>query len=247
MLERAIEYEIPKDEVRSFHYACSCAFGAKMPIYSAEQLPLCNESTLLLFTKKKIGPDIIMLLHSVDDDGKLNVSLSYDSDEVKSYSKEELFEYKESQYNIYYFPDSPIDPSTRNEFVDSIFNETSKKYAEKGTKKIVKKGIKHGLKETLGTGLGKSIGRTATGPVIDLVVNSGEAGVKTYQSRKKEQIYEETGGVSGFSRTQSNKKITQAWTKATAGTAGGIGTAAALASGAAVVGQVKMLEYNLER
>merc|ERR1719367_197241 len=142
ILDRARDYEIPKDEVRSFHYACSCAFGTKLPIYSAEQLPLCREKTLLLFTKKNIDQDeegIIMLLHSVDGEGKLNVSLSYDDGEVQSYSKEDLFGYKENQYNIYYFPNSPIDSPTRIDFVSNILNEKVRNLPKQGAKKIVKK------------------------------------------------------------------------------------------------------------
>jgi len=254
ILERARDYEVPKDEVRSFHYACSCAFGAKLPVYSAEQLSLCREKTLLLFTKKNIDLEeegIIMLLHSVDDDGKLNVSLSYDDGEVQSYSKEDLFEYKDNQYNIYYFPNSPIDPPTRTDFVSTILNEKVRQLPKQGAKKIVKKGVKAGIKETMSSGLkgavnakilspqlAKSIGSKAAGPVIDVVMGAGEAGVATYQHRTKEKKYDETGGVKGFSRTRANRKITKEWTSAATGTAGGIGSAVVLTAGAATIGQM---------
>ena len=197
--------------------------------------------TLLLFKKKEIDPEdegIIMLLHSVDDDGKLNVSLSYDDSEVRSFSKDDLFAYKESQYDIYYFPESPIDPPAQLDFVSNIIREKVKQLPQKGAEKIVKKGIKAGIKETMSSGLkgavaaklmtpqlAKVIGKNATGPVIDVVMGAGEAGVATYQHRTKENKYNETGGVKGFSRTRANRKITKEWTSAATGTAGGLGSA----------------------
>ena len=104
-----MEYRIPKKEVRSFHFPCSVAFGEKLPIFSAKQLQLCKEETLLLFKHKDKESDdeeIAMLLHSVDEDGILNVSLQQDDSEVKSFKDEELFNYGESSYNIYYLPNS---------------------------------------------------------------------------------------------------------------------------------------------
>ena len=225
-----------------------------MPIFSAEQLPLCKEKTLLLFKKKEIDPEdeeIIMLLHSVDDDGKLNVSLSYDDGEVKSFSKDDLFAYKESQYNIYYFPESPVDQASQVEFVTKIIRKKAPELATKGAQKVVKKGIKTGLKETMALGLksgaagkvmtpqlAKVVGKKAIGPIIDTVMGTAEAGVATYQHRKKESDYNETGGVKGFSRTRANRKITKEWSSAATGTAGGLGSAALLSSVAAGVGQV---------
>ena len=195
---------------------------------------------------------IIMLLQSVDDDGKLNVSLSYDDGEVTSFSKDDLFAYKENQYDIYYFPDSPIDPPAQVEFVSNFIRKKVKELPKKGAETIVKKGIKAGIKETISSGLkgavagklltpqlAKAIGKKAPGPVIDVVMGAGEAGVATYQHRTKENKYNETGGVKGFSRTRANRKITKEWTSAATGTAGGLGSAALLGSGAAMVGQVK--------
>merc|ERR1712038_424301 len=221
----------------------------------------CREKTLLLFTKKNIDLEeegIIMLLHSVDDDGKLNVSLSYDDGEVQSYSKEDLFEYKDNQYNIYYFPNSPIDPPTRTDFVSTVLNEKVRQLPKQGAKKIVKKGVKAGIKETMSSGLkgavnakilspqlAKSIGSKAAGPVIDVVMGAGEAGVATYQHRTKEKKYDETGGVKGFSRTRANRKITKEWTSAATGTAGGIGSAVVLTAGAATIGQVHFCNATL--
>lgn len=255
IIERAIAYEIPKKEVRSFHYACSSAFGRKLPIFSAEQLALCNEKTLLLLKNKEMDAqeeEIVMLLHSVDDDGRLNVSLQYDDDEVKPFSQEEIFNYQGGHYNIYYFPDSPVNTEDQICFVSDVLRERTKKVQKKATKKIIKKGIKKGVRESITEGLkgavaGKFIapqvakvaGKTATGPLLDVALGSGEAGLATYQSRMKENDYKESGGVTGFSRTRANKEITSQWSSTAAGTAGGLGSAALLTSGAAIAGQVK--------
>ena len=85
--------------------------------------------------------------------------------------------------------------------------------------------------------------KTATGPLIDTAIGTAEAGVATYQSRQKEKDYEKSGGIKGFSRTRANKKIASEWSGAAAGTAGGVGSAAALTTiaGSAMVGQVNKL------
>ena len=228
-----------------------------MPIFAPEQLLLCNEKTLLLFKKKEDDPQdegIIMLLESVDCEGKLNVSLSYDDEnaEVKSFRKEDLFNYDDSQYKIYYYPDSPFDTPGRIDFVSDFVKEKTKEIPEKGAKKLVKQSIKAGIKESVSSGLksavagklmtpqlAKVIGTTATGPVIDMAINSGEAGVATYQHRRKEKTYEESGGINGFSRSRANKKIAKEWGGAASGAAGGVGSAVAITTGAAMAGQVK--------
>merc|ERR1711974_37691 len=89
-----------------------------------------------------------------------------------------------------------------------------------------------------GPQLAKVVGKKAVGPVIDVVMGAGEAGVATYQHRTKEKKYDETGGVKGFSRTRANRKITKEWTSAATGTAGGIGSAVVLTAGAATIGQM---------
>ena len=250
ILERALEYVIPKNEVRSFHFACSSAFGTKMPIFTPEQLILCEERTLLLFRmgRYEMESDILaMLLHSVTDDGKLNVSLSYDDSEIESFSKEELFAYKEGKYNIYYCLESP---KTKSEF-EMLVQEKIKGLPQKKLEKVVKKRFKRGIREALMEGLkeaaesklvsknvAKGLGEKAVGPAVDVVLGSGEAGIATYQSRRKEKKYEESGGVKGYSRTRANKEIATEWSKKAVGTVGGMGSAALLTSGAAMAGQV---------
>ena len=197
-----------------------------------------------------------MLLNSVDDDSKLNVSLHYEDSEAESFSKEELFNYNESSYNIYYFPNSPIEPLDRNDFVSNIIKENMMIIPKKGAKKLVKKGIKVGMRETISAGfkgavaaklitpqLAKKLGSKAAGPVIDVAVGTGEAGIATYQHREKEKKYDESGGVKGFSRTRANRKITKEWSSAATGTAGGMGTAALLTTGAAMAGQVSISSH----
>ena len=250
ILDRALEYVIPKDEVRSFQFACSSAFGMKMPIFTAEQLIHCGGETLLLFTMGgyETESDILaMFLHSFTDDGKLNVSLSYDDSEIESFSKEELFAYKEGKYNIYYCLEFP---KTKPDF-QMLVQEKIKALPQKKLEKVVKKRFQRGIREALMEGLkeaaesklisknvAKGLGEKAVGPAVDVVLGSGEAGIVTYQSRMKEKKYEQSGGVKGYSRTRANKEIATEWSKKAVGTVGGMGSAALLTSGAAMAGQV---------
>ena len=220
-----------------------------MPIFTSQQLILCEEKTLLLFTMggNEMENDILaMLLHSVTDDGKLNVSLSYDDSEIECFSKEELFAYKEGKYNIHYCLESP---KTKSEF-EMLVQEKIKALPQKKLEKVVKKRFQRGMREALMEGLkeaaesklisntAKGLGEKAVGPAVDVVLGSGEAGIATYQSRMKEKKYEESRGVKGYSRTRANKEIATEWSKKAVGTVGGMGSAALLTSGAAMAGQV---------
>ena len=256
ILERAMEYEVPKKEVRSFHFPCSVAFGEKLPIFSAKQLLLCKDKTFLSFKQKDKESDdeeIVMILHCVDENGILKVSLQYDHSEAKSFSNEELFNYKKSSYNIYYFPNSPFEAPAKKCFASSINKDCFKKSPKMLAKKLVKRGFKAGvnnkgalLKDGMTDAcadtmlipmLAKNVGETAGGAVVEVAIFTGEAGVATYQSRKKEKMYQESGGVKGFTRSKANKTIAKECSKAVAGTVGAFGTGTLLG---AAVGQVKI-------
>ena len=249
IISRAMEYKTPKDELRAFHYACSSAFGEKLPIFSSEQLSLCDDKTLLMFRSREPHveeDDIFMFLQSVDDDGALNISLQHDDEDTHSYTQEELFNYTGGGYDVYYYPNSPLTSLAREAL---ILREKSSYVGKKGSRKIFKKGVQLGFREGIKTAASsgklitpnaaKSVG-TATVPLLDAGLNSGFAGVSTYKARKKENEYEESGGLTGFSRTQANKEITTAWGKAASGTAGTVGSAALLTGvgAAAILGQV---------
>ena len=92
---------------------------------------------------------LAMLLHSVTDDGKLNVSLSFDDSEIECFSKEELFAYKEGKYNIYYCLESP---KTKSEF-EMLVQEKIKGLPKKKLEKVVKKRFQRGIREALMEGL----------------------------------------------------------------------------------------------
>ena len=92
-----------------------------------------------------------------------------------------VFNYKDSSYKIYYFPNSPIEPPDRNDFVSNIIKENMKDIPKKGTEKLIKKGIKVGMRETISSGLkgavaaklitpqlAKGLGKKVAGPVIDV-------------------------------------------------------------------------------
>ena len=46
---------------------------------------------------------------------------------------------------------------------------------------------------------------------------------QTRKARRKEKLFEKTGGLTGFSRTKANKEITKNWSSAVAGTSGSVG------------------------
>ena len=126
-----------------------------------------------------------------------------DKKDVKQLSQEELFTYSGGQSFIYYFPASSK-ITTRQHLLED---------ATKGGKKIaVKKGAKYGAK-----GFGDMVGKSL-GPVKEYA----EAGYTTYKSRSKENMYKDTGGTKGFSRTKANKEITSSWSSSAAGVAGAV-------------------------
>ena len=48
VMARARAYLAPPEDVRPLHFAYTCAFGLKEPIFSGEHLQLCEDRTLLL-------------------------------------------------------------------------------------------------------------------------------------------------------------------------------------------------------
>ena len=60
----------------------------------------------------------------------------------------------------------------------------------------------------------------------------------TVKARRKQRLFEKSGGLMGSSRTKANKEITKTWSGAVVGTASG--TAGGMAAGA-VIGQVQSI------
>ena len=76
----------------------------------------------------------------------------------------------------------------------------------------------------------------AGGGAMHAVVAGSIATHRTKKARDKEKIFEETGGLQGYSRTKANKSVAKVWTSAIAGTGGSIG----MGIGGAAVGQVRL-------
>ena len=74
----------------------------------------------------------------------------------------------------------------------------------------------------------------AGGGAMHAVVSGSIATHRTKKARDKEKIFEETGGLQGYSRTKANKSVAKVWSAAVAGTGGSIG----MGIGGAAVGQV---------
>ena len=223
--------------MRSLHFACTSAFGDKLPVFSAEQLALCKEKTVLFLKNLNENDnqekDIYMILNSVDDDGNLNISLQVDGKEVSILSEDDLFNFNEGRYNVYYL----LDSEEHRKFISDDFKQKVSKAQKKGARKVIKKGINLGMAPHVA----KVVGKSAAGPLLHVALGSAEAGIATYQSKQKEKEYKESEGLKGFSNAQAKKEITSKWGKAAAGTAGGVASAALLASSGAVVGQVNIV------
>ena len=96
----------------------------------------------------------------------------------------------------------------------------------------------HGFKESAGVVLASHLAHLAGGSVHALL-KAGSATVKTARSRRKERLFGKSGGLRGFSRTQANKDVTEAWSGAVVGTGASIGGGMMASAAGAVVGQVK--------
>ena len=75
------------------------------------------------------------------------------------------------------------------------------------------------------------------GVALHGAIATGIASHKTVMNRRKEKLFEKTGGLSGFSRTKANKEVTKDWSAATAGTGAAIGAT----MGGAAIGTVCVL------
>lgn len=72
---------------------------------------------------------------------------------------------------------------------------------------------------------------------LGAAVSTALATKDTVKARRKERLFEKTGGLSGSSRTNANKKITKTWTGAVAGTTTGF---LGGATTGALIGQVNL-------
>ena len=74
------------------------------------------------------------------------------------------------------------------------------------------------------------------GGAMHALVAGSIATHKTRKARCKEKLFEESGGLQGYSRTKANKSVAKTWSAAVAGTGGSIG----MGIGGAAVGQVSL-------
>ena len=68
-------------------------------------------------------------------------------------------------------------------------------------------------------GAAASAGGAAVGGISASVV----ATQQTRKARRKEKLFEKSGGLTGFSRAKANKEITKDWSSAVVGTGGSVG------------------------
>ena len=83
VLERAMTYKVPRKEVRALHFAYTCAFGLKEPIFSEEHLSLCDDQTLLLL-KTEDDTKVVILqtvknnkFYIVKDDSTSKIEMTF--------------------------------------------------------------------------------------------------------------------------------------------------------------------------
>ena len=87
------------------------------------------------------------------------------------------------------------------------------------------------IEETLSELFGQNLLALTGGAVLTGAIATGIASHKTAKNRRKEKLFEKTGGLSGFSRTKANKEVTKNWSAAAVGTSVSIG---GMAGGAAL-------------
>ena len=90
------------------------------------------------------------------------------------------------------------------------------------TEKALEKALLHTFSDVFGHGVLHATAQFGGGALYGAVA----AYVATHQTRKarrKEKLFEKTGGLTGFSRTKANKEITKNWSSAVAGTSGSVG------------------------
>ena len=94
------------------------------------------------------------------------------------------------------------------------------------------------MEKVLTVGFGHTFGHAAAhvgGVALHGAVAGGLAAHKTVKNRRKEKLFDKTGGLSGFSRTKANKEVTKVWSGAAVGTSGSLaGTAAGAAVGTVI-------------
>jgi len=249
---RAKAYKAPKGKPDLMQFAFVCTFGFKHPIFSEEQLQLCDKKTLVLLREGDKG--IPLLLHKFKD-GKFHVSLEADDDDIKEMTFDEILDLSgPNNEAIYYYPGLKIESLSQtmskikgntmdgeegghlaHHITHSTVEVVSVHVFEHGLKHGIKAGshiidevlevsIAHGAKEMAGT-----ISHVGGGALHGLISGS----IATHQTRKarrKEKIFAKTGGLKGFSRTKANKNVTKNWSGAVAGTGGSIGMGLAGAS-----------------
>ena len=226
IMERALAYRIPEQEVRSLHFAYMCAFGLKEPVFSAEHLSLCDNKTLLMLRTEE--EEKMVLLNKARKNKFHIVSSKNKTEDVMTY--EELASMTGAKScAIYYYPNVKV------ESLDEIFeskggvgHDVVHNTVEVGAIHLAEHGVKDGVKlfapELAGTA------SHAFGGALHGVIASIGAGIATNKARNKEKVSKDTHGLKGYSRTRGNKEISAAWSSAAVGTgatiAGSMGTAA---------------------
>jgi len=226
IMERALAYKVPAQEVRSLQFAYLCAFGLKEPVYSAEHLSLCDDKTLLML-RTETEEKMVLLIKA----RKKKFTIVHKTDKT-----EEVVTYDElasltgaSTAAIYYYPEIKI------ECLDDIFekqehlgHDVAHNTAEVSAIHAAEHGVKHGL-EILAPELAGAGAHVFGGALHGIIASIG-AGVATSKARKKEKVSKDTEGLKGYSRTRGNKEVSANWSKAAVGTgasiAGSMGTAA---------------------
>ena len=241
VLKRAKGYKVPVKEVRALHFAYTCAFGLKEPIYSKEHLSLCPENTILLLRSQK--GDKVVVLKTVE---KGVFHILKDSTEEMMLSFKDLINLTEaSACAIYYYPNIKADKigGLGHDVAHSTLEVGGIHLAEHGVKELAEHGADHGVEHAAKEGLALLAPELlasfshALGGAIHGVIASITAGIATNRARKKEKKAKSSCGLKGISRTRGNKEVITAWSKAAVGTGASL---AGTIGGGALVGQLSI-------
>ena len=233
VLERARNYEVPPTGVELLHFLRTCAFGLKEPIYSKEQLCLCEDASVLMI-RTNLEDKIVFLVRAKND--KFHMVIDEKIGEV-ILNYEELDNITGTRTRaIYYYPDIRVDKIKRiPKITPGLGHQIVHNAVEVGGIHIAEKGVKHAVANYGMKLIAPELAGAAShafGGALHGVLASIAAGFATNDARNKEKAFNESGGLDGFTRTKGNKEVTAAWTSAAVGTGasvvGSMGTAALL-------------------
>ena len=113
----------------------------------------------------------------------------------------------------------------RRRYSLDLMSSLAQHTVEHGSIHALQHGLKKGMVQLLAPEL-LSVSAMAFGIGLHTIAAAAGATLNTVKANKMLEVYTETGGTRGFSRTRRNKEVATSWTSAAFGAAGAVGAAA---------------------